>query len=64
MKSNIKIQLGLIIFMTVFALSLLVSQGASPDAVPFFALKRVQEKVFLKLKTSQSQKLNYGLKNK
>lgn len=65
MTTNIKIQLGLIVFMAVFAISLLFAQSASPDAVPFFALKRVQEKVFLNFKSSPKEKVGYmrGLLN-
>ena len=65
MTTKIKIQLGLIVFMAVFALSLIIAQGASPDAVPFFALKRVQEKVFLNFKSSPQEKVDYmrGLLN-
>ncbi len=54
-----RIQMGLIIILIVFALSLLVSQKANPDSVLLFALKRVQEKAFLKLKSSPQEKVDY-----
>ncbi len=54
-----KIQLGLIIILAVIALSLLLSLKATPDMVPFFALKRVQEKAFLKIKSTPGDKVDY-----
>ncbi len=54
-----KIQLGLMVILAVIALSLLLSLNASPDMPPFFALKRVQEKVFLKLKSSAGGRIDY-----
>jgi len=39
--------------------SLLLSVKVSPDMPPFFALKRGQEKVFLKLKSSSSDRVDY-----
>ncbi len=54
-----RIQLGLIIILAVAAFSLLLSLKASPDMLPFFALKRVQEKVFLALKSDASGRVDY-----
>lgn len=54
-----KIQLGLIIILAIFAISLLLSRNASPDNPLFFGLKRAQENVFLGLKTDPRSKVNY-----
>ncbi|MDD5416154.1 MAG: DUF5667 domain-containing protein [Candidatus Daviesbacteria bacterium] len=54
-----KVQLGLIILLAISILSLLLSMGASPDMPPFFALKRVQENIFLQLKSNPTEKLDY-----
>ena len=54
-----KIQLGLIGILGIFALSLIFSQSSSPNIPPLFALKRIQEKVFLKLKSNPEQRLDY-----
>lgn len=59
MTSKIKIQLGLIAFLAIVALSLILSQTATPDFPPLFALKRVQEKAFFKLKSNPQDKLDY-----
>lgn len=54
-----RIQLGAIIILAVFAISLLLSQKANPDMPQLFALKRVQEKAFLKLKSTPWDKVDY-----
>lgn len=54
-----RIQLGLIIILVLLVGSLLISQKASPDMPPFFALKRIQEKAFLKLKSNSSDRVDY-----
>lgn len=59
MSNRIKIQLGLIIFLAIAVLSLILSQKANPDFPPFWGLKRIQEKVFLKLKSNPQEKLDY-----
>lgn len=63
MKNNLilktRIQLASIAILVIFALSLILSQSASPDFSPFFALKRVQEKVYLNFKGSPSERVNY-----
>ncbi len=53
-----RIKFGLIIILLVLLVSLLASRNANPDS-PFFALKRVQEKVFLISKISPKQKIEY-----
>lgn len=58
-KIRYRIQLGSIIILAVFAISLLFSQTANPDNPPLFALKRVQEKVYLKLKSDPVDKVDY-----
>lgn len=54
-----RIQVGAIIVLSLLAISLLLSQRANPDFPPFFALKRIQEKVFLKLKSNAGDRLDY-----
>ena len=59
MSFKVKTQLGLIIILTIFALSLVFSQNSSPNIPPLFALKRIQEKVYLKLKSNPEERLDY-----
>ena len=59
MTTKIKIQLGAIAVLLIVALSLIISQTASPDFPPFWGLKRIQEKIYLKLKSNPNQKLDY-----
>lgn len=59
MSSKIKIQLGAIFILAVLALSLILSQLASPDAVLLWGFKRAQEKVYLKLKSNPQERLDY-----
>ncbi|MBI2338024.1 hypothetical protein HYU95_02470 [Candidatus Daviesbacteria bacterium] len=54
-----RIQLGLIIILAVIALSLLLAVNATPDMLPFFAIKRIQEKVFLKTKSTPRDRVDY-----
>ncbi len=54
-----RIQLWLMIFLAIFAISLLLSLRASPDMSPFFDLKRIQETVFLKFKPNLSDRVDY-----
>lgn len=54
-----RIQMGLIIILIIFALSLILSQKANPDIPPLFTLKRLQEKAFFKLKSSPLSKGAY-----
>lgn len=54
-----KIQLGTITILVVLAISLILSQSASPDTPPFFLLKRLQEKVFLKTKSTPQDQVDY-----
>lgn len=54
-----KIQLGAIIILSLLVISLLLSQRANPDADLMFTLKRVQEKAFLKTKTSPEAQVDY-----
>lgn len=53
------IQKGLVVILIIFIISLLLSLKANPDASIFFSLKRVQEKAFLKLKSSPTDRVNY-----
>lgn len=59
MPLKVKIQLGLIAVLVIAALSLILSQTASPDLPPLFALKRIQEKAFLSLKSSPEDRVEY-----
>ena len=59
MSDKIKIQLGSIALLAVAAISLMLSQTANPDFPPLFVLKRAQETVFLSLKISPKDKVNY-----
>lgn len=59
MTDKTKIQLGLIVVLVVIVLSLVLSQSASPDSSLLFGLKRVQEKIYLKLKNAPADKLDY-----
>lgn len=54
-----KIQLGAMIILVVLVVSLILSQNANPDMPPFFFLKRLQEKVFLKTKSTPQDKVEY-----
>ena len=54
-----RIQLGLIIILALVALSLLLSLKANPDMPPFFALKRIQEKAFLRFKSTAESRVDY-----
>lgn len=56
---KLKIQLGFIALLVIFALSLILSQKANPDNPPLFALKRIQEKAFLSLKSNPKDQLEY-----
>lgn len=53
-----RIQLALIIILILTIISLLGSRKANPDNI-LFPLKRAQEKVFLKLKSNPSDKVDY-----
>lgn len=59
MTNKIKIQLGLILVLLILAVSLILSQRAAPDNPPLFALKRTQEKVFLKMRSKPLDRLEY-----
>lgn len=54
-----RVQLFVIIGLIFLAVSLLLSQKANPDQKLLFGLKRVQEKAFLKTKTTPQAKVDY-----
>lgn len=56
---KVKIQLGAIIILIVLVISLILSQNANPDAPLLFLLKRIQEKAFLKIKSTPEDRVNY-----
>lgn len=58
-KIETRIKLGLIAILAVFALSLILAQEATPNFGPLFALKRTQEKIFLSLKNTPSERVDY-----
>lgn len=53
------IQLGLIIILAITTISLVLSPNANPDFPALWGLKRIQEKVFLKFKSTPQDKMNY-----
>lgn len=53
-----RISLAAILMLAIFALSLIVSQSITPDNKLLFGLKRIQEKVYLKL-TGTDNRLEY-----
>jgi len=53
-----KIKLGAIVVLLILILSLIFSQTAASDS-PFFGIKRLQEKAFMKLKGTPEDKLNF-----
>lgn len=57
--STRRIQLVLIFIVAFFALSLILSQKANPDSTLTFGLKRMQEKVFLSIKSDPHSRLDY-----
>lgn len=58
-KAKYQVQFVSIVVLIVLAISLILSQNANPDNTPLFALKRVQEKVYLKLKSNPASKVDY-----
>lgn len=54
-----RVQLGLIVILILLVGSLLISFKASPDMLPFFAFKRVQEKALLQTKSSPADRVDY-----
>lgn len=59
MTLKTKFLLGAIIILAIFALSLILSQTANPDMPALFALKRIQENIFLKFKSNYRERLEY-----
>lgn len=59
LKTQTQIRLTAIAVLLIFALALVFSQNANPSFPPLFGLKRVQEKVFLKLKSKPEDRLEY-----
>lgn len=59
MDTKTRIQLGLIIILVILALSLIFSQNAAPDSALLWGLKRIQEKVYLNLKSNSQEKIDY-----
>ncbi len=54
-----RVQIISILLLAVLAISLLFSIKASPDFPPLFALKRVQEKIFLKFKSNPEARIDF-----
>lgn len=59
MSETTQIKSVAIIVLAVLVISLIFSQTANPDFPPLFILKRAQEVVFLKLKSTPSEKVDY-----
>lgn len=57
--TKLQIQFGLVVLLAVIALGLIFSQTATPDQPNLFALKRVQEKTYLKLKSNPEERVDY-----
>src|SRR5574337_127114 len=49
----------LIVLFFILAVALIISQNADPNFGPLYSLKRVQEKVFLSLRITPKDKLEY-----
>lgn len=58
MNTKNSVQISLILILLGLVISLILSRNANPDS-PFFGLKRVQEKVFLSIKISPRDKVDY-----
>ncbi len=58
-KIQNRIQIILIIVLTIVALSLILSQKATPDNPMLFGLKRLQEKTYLNFKSNPMDRLDY-----
>ncbi len=56
---NPRVQIISILLLATLALSLLFSIKANPDFPPLFALKRVQEKIFLKFKSNPEARVDF-----
>src|SRR3990172_939116 len=56
---QLRIQLISIVVLALFASLLILSSKADPDLPPLFALKRLQEKAFLKLSSKPEDKVDY-----
>lgn len=54
-----RVQIISILLLAILAGSLLFSMQANPDFPPLFALKRAQEKVFLKTKSNPEARVNF-----
>lgn len=58
LNTKTKIKLSLIIFLVLLIFSLFLSASATPSSI-FFPLKRLQEKIFLKLKPNAPAQVEY-----
>lgn len=54
-----KFKFGAMIILLVLAVSLILSNNATPDYGPIYGLKRLQENVFLKAQSSQAKKVDF-----
>jgi len=59
MSLKMKMKLGLLGGLMALAVSLFVSGNAMPDSADLFRLKRLQEKVFMKMKINSEDKVEY-----
>lgn len=51
--------MGLIVILVILVAALLMSPKATPDSAQLFALKRIQENLFLKLKATPADRIDY-----
>lgn len=59
MNALTKIELAAIILISILTVTLLYSDKIQPSNVEFYTIKRLQEKVFLSIKNSPTDKINY-----
>ncbi len=59
LKEITQAKLAAIVALVILVISLILSQTAAPDNYLLFSLKRGQETVFLKFKSTPSQKVDY-----
>lgn len=54
-----KVKMGFIVILFILAVALFLSNNATPDYGVIYKLKRLQENVFLKIRTSPVKKVDY-----
>lgn len=59
LKLKTRLRVAAIAILAVFLLSLILARNATPDNPNLWGLKRIQEKVFLNLKSNPEERLDY-----